>query len=442
MLLADADLCVKCGLCLPHCPTYLDSRHEADSPRGRIALIQALGSGRVPATPSLEAHLDGCLSCRRCEVVCPAQVPFSRILDSGRAQLAALRPGRTRRTRILAGLLTSRRGRACLRGMLAIYRGLGIQRLVRRFRLLGHGTLARLESLVPAAEAVPSAVAVSSIGDADAGDAIALFRNCASHVFEHEALCAAETLLRAAGYRVQAAPEQTCCGALHQHGGMPGPARQFAMQNLRAFAGAPRIASITTGCAATLRDYADLGIEGGPAFARSVQDLADWLLPRRERLRFRPLPLRAALHTPCTALNVMKSDASLRALLACIPQLELVELDPSQRCCGAAGVNLVTQPGQSDRLLQPKLDAVARIRPDFIISSNIGCSLHLAGGLERGAWARGPASPAQSAASAPRARAAAPAWDRASSAPAAWRPPVRHPAQVLAEQLETLPPRS
>ena len=43
--LADTDLCVKCGLCLPHCPTYQDSREEGDSPRGRITQLQALASG-------------------------------------------------------------------------------------------------------------------------------------------------------------------------------------------------------------------------------------------------------------------------------------------------------------------------------------------------------------------------------------------------------------
>ena len=71
-LLADADQCVKCGLCLPHCPTYALSRHEADSPRGRIALAQGLASGLIAATPRVTAHLDGCLSCRACEAVCPA----------------------------------------------------------------------------------------------------------------------------------------------------------------------------------------------------------------------------------------------------------------------------------------------------------------------------------------------------------------------------------
>ena len=78
----DADLCVKCGLCLPHCPTYLDSRAEGDGPRGRIALIQALTENPALADDGrLQAHLDGCLHCRACEAVCPAGVPYGRLID-------------------------------------------------------------------------------------------------------------------------------------------------------------------------------------------------------------------------------------------------------------------------------------------------------------------------------------------------------------------------
>lgn len=404
-LLAEADLCVKCGLCLPHCPTYLASQHEGDSPRGRITLIQGLGSGLVSATPSMEAHLDGCLSCRRCEVVCPARVPYSHILDGGRAQLAALRPARTRSAQGLALLLVSRLGRCVLRFALAAYRGLGLQTLVRRSGWLGRGRLWRLESLVPAVTKPTSIAAPVPTATADAGAVtLSLFRGCASDVFEREAIRATEHLLRAAGYALRPVPAQTCCGALHQHGGMPEAARELAQRNIKAFGDVGGIASLTTGCAACLRDYGDLVPDQGGSLALRVQDFADWLLPRADRLRFRPLPLRAALHTPCTALNVMKSDAALRALLARIPQLDVVELDARQRCCGAAGSHFITHPEQSDQLLEPKLEALSRLQPDFIISSNIGCSLHLAAGLSR----------------------------RRAGGSATL--PVRHPAQVLAAQ--------
>ena len=85
--LADADQCVKCGMCLPHCPTYLQTRNEADSPRGRIMLMQGLATGLIPLTSRLEQHLDGCLSCRACEPVCPARVPYGRLIDAGRNML-------------------------------------------------------------------------------------------------------------------------------------------------------------------------------------------------------------------------------------------------------------------------------------------------------------------------------------------------------------------
>ena len=396
---------MKCGLCLPHCPTYLDTQHEGDSPRGRIALVQGLIGGVIEPTARMQMHLDGCLSCRRCEVVCPARVPYSKILDAGRAELVSHNPSRTRFTRVLAALLIPRPRRTLLRALLWFYRALPLQRWLRRSRMLGHGRLARLESLLPAStdgygsQDLPEPVTASATP-------IAMFRGCVSDVLERDAIVAAERLLRAAGYTIQTAPAQTCCGALYQHAGMPAQARALAQKNIAAFAACENIASVTTGCAATLRDYAEMDVEGGAALAQRVRDFADWLLPQADQLKFRPLPLRAALHTPCTALNVMKSDVSLRSLLERIPQLELVELDSTQRCCGAAGTHFITQLAAADRLLAPKLDAVQRLKPDLVISANIGCSLHISGGLTRLAAAGAPPGPA-----------------------------VRHPAQVLAEQL-------
>lgn len=85
-LVVLADQCVQCGLCLPACPTYRFGQIEAESPRGRIALVRAWALGTVPPTATGDAHLDHCLGCRRCEVVCPAGVQYGPLLVAARSR--------------------------------------------------------------------------------------------------------------------------------------------------------------------------------------------------------------------------------------------------------------------------------------------------------------------------------------------------------------------
>ena len=87
-ILQQADGCVKCGLCLPHCPTYRASTDESESPRGRIALIQGLVSGDLADSPRAWGHLERCLECRACEGACPSGVPYGQIMDAARASQA------------------------------------------------------------------------------------------------------------------------------------------------------------------------------------------------------------------------------------------------------------------------------------------------------------------------------------------------------------------
>src|SRR5919205_871288 len=87
---SDDDLatCVHCGLCLNACPTYRVTGLETESPRGRILLMTRWKRGELPYSPGLARHLDLCLGCRACEAVCPSAVPYGRLIELGRAELA------------------------------------------------------------------------------------------------------------------------------------------------------------------------------------------------------------------------------------------------------------------------------------------------------------------------------------------------------------------
>lgn len=377
--MAQADLCVKCGLCLPHCPTYQETRDEADSPRGRIAMMQGLAGGVVPYTAKLQAHLDGCLGCRSCERVCPAKVPYGELIDAGRAMLVA-HGGSPRLVRWLAPWLVSRRRRRVARSLLLAYQRCGLQRLAAW--LLRGTRLARWESLLPRPEA---RIAIDAASPTPSGR-VQLFAGCVGEIADTTTLSAIRDLFAHCGLAVETPAAQTCCGALHQHAGLPDAARTLAARNLAAFAGDAPIAYAASGCGATLKEYGLLaaGDPDGAAFARRVRDPHRLLLERwPQDLALRRLDARIAVHLPCTQRNVTGDGEAVTALLRKIPGAHVEPLDLQHNCCGAAGTYFVSQPAMADRLLAHKLDAIAAARPDFVVSSNIGCSLHLAAGLRR-----------------------------------------------------------
>src|SRR4026207_746444 len=79
--------CMHCGMCLPTCPTYDQTRRERNSPRGRIALRRAVADGALDITHEFAEEMSYCLGCLACQTACPAGVNYAELLGPARGDL-------------------------------------------------------------------------------------------------------------------------------------------------------------------------------------------------------------------------------------------------------------------------------------------------------------------------------------------------------------------
>ena len=370
-LLRLADQCVKCGFCLPHCPTFRLYRDEAESPRGRIALIQGLLAGQLRDGQQLATHLDNCLECRACEPACPSLVQFGMLMDGARAERVARQP-RWRRfaVRLRLDLLSNPHALAPLALLAGLYWRAGPGWLARRLGLLRHPRIRILDGLARQLRRPTRIAAPPSQADGDA-PAVGLFLGCVSRGLQPATAAAALRVMRRLGIVARVPADQVCCGAMHRHNGHPEAAERRLQQNRAAF-GDAAVVGFSSACVAELR----MGLEA-VELCRLLID-TDW----PANVRPRPLPALAAVHEPCSHRNLLRDTKAVYALLGRIPGLDVIALEGNDSCCGAAGTYLLERPETATALAADKVRQLAERQPRFLLTTNTGCAAHLAAQLQ------------------------------------------------------------
>ena len=398
----ELGLCVHCGFCLNACPTYLDLGIETDSPRGRIALMRALDTGRVDWTPRVQQHFDQCLQCRACETACPSKVPYGRLMEATRAEaFAQQRWPRRRRivwNIVMRGVFPSPRRMRLAGYGLKLFQLSGMQALVRR-----SGLLRRLSPALADVEALSPDARDRFYNNAEAArerpaEPVRLNANlltgCMMPLAYPETHRATVRVFARNGVAVSAPNEQVCCGALHAHGGDVEMARRLARKNIDAFlpdGAAPPDAILinAAGCGSHLKEYGhlmrnDAAYAGRAAdFAERVRDVHEYLVEigftRPTGAVNRTVTYQDSCHLS-HAQNVRKAP---RQLLGSIPGLQLREMRTPDRCCGSAGIYSIMQADISKRVLAEKMEDVLATGAEQVCTANPGCMLQLDAGIAR-----------------------------------------------------------
>ncbi|MCG7939190.1 MAG: (Fe-S)-binding protein [Candidatus Thiodiazotropha lotti] len=361
-LLVEADRCVKCGLCLTVCPTYRLLASEADSPRGRISLIQALAKNELDIHSHAEQHLDRCLNCRACESACPSGVKYGSLLDASRSSMTSEHRKKPLLKRLLHQLSRSGRLNFWIR-LYHIIRQSGLLALARKL------PAPRFKQLLAMADQLPR-TPVDRAGfypsTKPTGKKVQLFTGCIGSKVDDNLVQSAIRLLSGLGYAVDIPPGTGCCGAMHRHNGFFREAEQQcdAIRTQTAKSSAQYLITLATACHLEL---AEQQVSRLP-----LVSISDFLLqlPDREMPELAPMPIRAALHRPCSS-----RDSSDWQILNKIPQLELVELAENELCCGAAGSYLLTQPEISNQLGEIKLAHLKASGAKILITASTGCAM-------------------------------------------------------------------
>ena len=386
-ILSLADRCVKCGLCLPQCPTYNLTENENESPRGRIALIQGWLSGQLAPSEKLVTHLEQCLLCRRCERICPSIVPYGEIIDRAKIVLnennALHFSWQKLINRLGLKMLINKRLSAVLVTLLRFMQKSGALLLLQKLQVIKLLRFQRMLETLPELDKpfTPEPFYPTTTGKQ--GE-VALFVGCLSCSFDAKTVAASIRLLNRLGYDVHVPAQQVCCGALHLHEGNKKTASNYASTNVSTFSQLKNISaiiSLVNGCTSQLKEYSQLV---PVTFTPAVKDIVEFIaeLDWPENVEITPLDKTVALQIPCSLQNTLRAEDKLLSLLARIPGINLPPDAIYNRCCGAAGAYFINFPLISDKLKYKAIDKLTKTAPELIISSNLGCALQLKAGLK------------------------------------------------------------
>ncbi|MEJ2699796.1 MAG: (Fe-S)-binding protein [Desulfuromonadales bacterium] len=318
--------CMRCGFCLPTCPTYALTGRERSSPRGRVALARAVAEGQLEFTPAVEEEAFFCLDCRACTTACPSGVRAGEVMETCRAQAQSFFPlsgwHAVFREFVLQKMLPS--PELLERSMLPsrLYQRLGIQWLVRHSHLLKLAPkwAAKAEGMLPRLS-------------------------------------------------------QT--------------ARRLALHNLDLFMELDVDAIVTdcAGCGAALKEYEELLTERADherlaAFRAKVRDISEFLVGAGLRTGgLKEVRRTVTYHEPCHLCHAQGVSAQPRQLIRAIPGVELREMQEASWCCGSAATWGLKFSEESEKVLDRKLGNLAATGAEILVTGNPGCHLQLAWGL-------------------------------------------------------------
>jgi len=379
--------CIKCGLCMNACPVYKQLYFEGASPRGKVQLIKKVLEGKLEPSEYFHSLLFTCLLCENCSVNCPSGLKVDRLMKAMRAELER-KFGLPWQKRMVFHLLRSSRllpfamfwGRTLGPTLLSMFAKSG------KMGTIPYARFPRINP-VPLAKQFPETISP----DKPKAGRVLYFTGCATNYMFENVGRSVIAVLRRLGVEVIIPRRQMCCGLPIFLSG----ARQMALNNIHhnlEILGLEKVDAIIVDCAtcgtALKKEYVhileELGENAEPArtVAEKVLDISQYLSRFDLKKFLGPVQGRVTYHDPCHLVRSQAVKEEPRRLLKLIPELEFVEMNGADACCGGGGTFQWEHPDVAAGITRKKIEAIEQTRATLVASGCPGCRLQIHGNLE------------------------------------------------------------
>jgi L-lactate dehydrogenase complex protein LldE len=220
--------------------------------------------------------------------------------------------------------------------------------------------------------------------------AVYFYGTCLIDLFYPQAGISAIELLRREGVAVIYPQSQTCCGQPAWNSGYRDEALAVARAQLALFPRPIPVVIPSASCAGMMKVHYPALFRGQPDEAGAlntagrVYELTAFLVDVLGiRLTDLGDPVSVVVHTSCTARRELGVGDKLHTLLRQLHNVEILEPENSDECCGFGGTFAVKQPEISAAMVLEKADAVCATGAQRLISQDCGCLMNIGGAMDK-----------------------------------------------------------
>ncbi len=220
---------------------------------------------------------------------------------------------------------------------------------------------------------------------------VALFVTCLVDINRPSVGFAAVKLLEQAGYEVIVPDAQTCCGQPAYNSGDRRTAKDIAANVIRIFKRFRYVVAPSGSCAGMIRKHYPQMFKDDPLMLLEAENLASRTFELTSFLKdisdYVPddvkLDKKLTYHDSCSSLREIKVSDQPRALLRSVEDLDFVEADDREACCGFGGTFCVKYSEISEEMVDRKIENILATGADMLSAGDLGCLMNIAGRLHR-----------------------------------------------------------